>query len=180
MTDPTLAALRVAVRPAQPADSRGIAAVESAAWRDAYAGLIPAAALDTYLGLRRPDAWRAMVSANGREVVFVAHDADGVIGFASCGPVRDRLCRRAGFTGELYTLYVHPAWQGAGVGRRLFEEVRDCLIAAGRRDLLAWMLKGGPAAPFYRRLHGRRLWERPGSLCGARLTEVAFCWRNLE
>jgi GNAT superfamily N-acetyltransferase len=173
------AGLRVSVRPALPEDATGIAEVECATWRATYAGLLPQPVLDGYLGRGRSDSWRRLIAARRREVVFVAADEQGAVGFASCGRARDPLCRRAGFDVELYTLYVLPDWQGRRIGARLFEEICGCVVAGARRHLLVWMLKGGPADGFYRKLGGRRLWERPGSLLGARLTEVAFGWRDL-
>lgn len=175
---PTAAAAGLAVRPARAEDAAGIAQVEAAAWRDAYAGLLPEPVIAVHADPERRHAWRRRLGASGPELAFVAEDKDGVVGFASFGPTRDAAARRAGYTGEVYTLYVLPERQRLGLGRALFTEARDCLIASGRFGVMLWMLKDGPAGPFYRRLGGRALWRRPTRLLDHPIDEVAFGWRE--
>jgi ribosomal protein S18 acetylase RimI-like enzyme len=60
----------------------------------------------------------------------------------------------AGLTGELYALYLEPAWWSAGVGRALTETVLATLWEDGYRRVVLWVLTGNARA--------RRFYERAG------------------
>jgi ribosomal protein S18 acetylase RimI-like enzyme len=60
----------------------------------------------------------------------------------------------AGQTGELYALYLDPAWWSAGVGRALTETVLADLWEDGYRRVVLWVLTGNARA--------RRFYERAG------------------
>lgn len=179
MTAPLLVPTRVAVRPAVPDDAAAIALVEAASWSAAYGDLLPGEVVEQYTAPGRWRVWQQVLRAPGPELAFVAEDHLGVVGYASFGPTRDALSRRAGFTGELYTLYILPDSQRRGIGRELVREVQDCLSASRHADMVVWMLKGGPALNFYRRMGAQRLWERQSRLFGHRLNELALGWRHL-
>ena len=91
--------------------------------------------------------------------VFVADDEDmGVVGFGSCGPVRDPpegLSGREIRVGEVYTLYVEPDFQNRGLGRRLLDALFRQLRADGCDTAVLWMLADNPT-PLLLRGAGRR------------------------
>ncbi|MFN8498666.1 MAG: GNAT family N-acetyltransferase [Anaerolineae bacterium] len=60
-----------------------------------------------------------------------------------------------GYSGELYALYVLPAWHGLGVGRRLVAAVVAHLRGDGHQAMYVWVLAGNPANGFYQRLGGQ-------------------------
>ena len=61
---------------------------------------------------------------------------------------------RAGEVGELYAIYVTPAWWSAGVGRALMGSVLPALEAEGYRRVVLWVLADNARA--------RRFYERAG------------------
>ncbi len=61
---------------------------------------------------------------------------------------------RAGEVGELYALYVTPAWWSAGVGRALMGSVLSALEDGGYRRVALWVLADNARA--------RRFYERAG------------------
>jgi ribosomal protein S18 acetylase RimI-like enzyme len=61
---------------------------------------------------------------------------------------------RAGEVGELYALYVTPAWWSAGAGRALMGSVLSALAAGGYRRVVLWVLADNARA--------RRFYERAG------------------
>jgi ribosomal protein S18 acetylase RimI-like enzyme len=61
---------------------------------------------------------------------------------------------RAGGVGELYALYVTPAWWSAGVGRALMGSVLSALEDDGYRRVVLWVLADNARA--------RRFYERAG------------------
>jgi ribosomal protein S18 acetylase RimI-like enzyme len=99
------------------------------------------------------------------------------VGFAAGGPCQDCL---AGFTAELYAIYLLQRAQGRGAGRRLFEMVRAELAAAGFDDLMLWVLADNPACGFYERLGGAVVGERQIDIGGRALDERAYGWRQLS
>src|SRR5881398_2402612 len=108
------------VRRATPADALGIAEVNVASWRGAYAGLLPQPFLDSLSVESRTGQWRRQLE-DPSVVALVAVDAgDSVIGFASTGPSRDADADDS--TGELYAIYLHPSAWGSGIGAALHDE----------------------------------------------------------
>ena len=107
--------MAVIVKPIETEEElRGKAYVHWKAWHEAYAGLIPAAYLDTVteekclrIALRWPDN------------LLSAKDGDRVIGFAGYGSYRDDSLPD---TGEIFALYVLREYYGTGAGRLLMEE----------------------------------------------------------
>lgn len=60
----------------------------------------------------------------------------------------------AGETGELYAIYLTPAWWSAGVGRALTDAVLAALRATGYRRVVLWTLTANARA--------RRFYEKAG------------------
>jgi GNAT superfamily N-acetyltransferase len=73
-------------------------------------------------------------------------------GLPSLGPITP--AGLAGETGELYAMYLAPAWWSAGIGRALMEAVLAELYAAGYRRVVLWTLTGNARA--------RRFYDRAG------------------
>ena len=88
----------------------------------------------------------------------------GIIGYASYGPETDVLSApwphpltpggEQGRTGELYALYVRPAWWSTGTGRALMDRVLARTAAAGYQSVVLWVLRDN--------LRARRFYERAG------------------
>jgi ribosomal protein S18 acetylase RimI-like enzyme len=161
---------------AQVDDARALARIKIAAWAKTYRGIVPDAILD------RPDEdWQAQGFAQrlsgsfGR--CFVARNGSGsVIGFAECGAARDDL---EGFTGKLYSIYLHPDSQGQGVGRQLINAVITYLLAEGHRSML-WVIRDNhPACRFYERMGGQVVGERFEEIGGVQIPELAYGWHDL-
>src|SRR5665213_1789882 len=126
----------------------------------------------------RPDdaaAWQAAIKGPG--TVLVAEDARaGAIGLCSLGAARDG---GAGFDGEIYTLYVDPAFQGRGTGRALltgaFESFKDRKL----RSCLIWAHARNNACFFYEAMGGHRVATRTTRLMGELTPEIGFGWKRL-
>ena len=166
------------VRKAVPTDARSISQIYVDSWRSTYAGLLP----DEFLvGLdanaRETRWWRhVLADAPGRHVAFVAEAHDnGVVGFASGGPARDR---RFACDGEVYTLYLRDDHHGIGLGKRLFTTIAAQLVESRGPSLIVWVLGGNPARFFYEALGGKLVAHRPGTMGGARIEEIGFAWQD--
>jgi len=152
----------ISIRAARPGDEAGIARVHDAAWREAYLGVIPGRELERMIQRRGPNWWRRAIVGGTRLTVL---DFDETIaGYASYG--RNRMPALP-FSGEVFELYISPEYQGAGLGRRMFEAARADLSAHGYPSLVVWALAANErAVEFYLRLGGaivRRAPERFGA-----------------
>ena len=169
----------IEIRPGSPADAQAIAQVRRASWRAAYDGIIAAPIIDrataTSGTIASPPPYR-------RTLVALAGDHPAVIGYASYGPERtvasvfparpapapapagpqahpsaaDPLtpAGRAGAAGELYALYVTPAWWSAGAGRALMGSVLTALEAERYRRVVLWVLADNARARRFYELAG--------------------------
>ncbi|HET7419827.1 MAG TPA: GNAT family N-acetyltransferase [Candidatus Dormibacteraeota bacterium] len=165
------------VRRAEPDDATAIARVHVATWRTAYRGLLPDDFLASLDEAGYAERWRRTL-ADGADRVYVAENADRVIGFASGG--RER-AGEGGYSGELYAIYVLQEMQGHGHGRRLVQAVVGGLRELALRDMIVWVLRdNAPARRFYESLGGVYVRQQPITIGSAVLQEVSYGWRSLD
>jgi len=176
----------VTVRRAHAADAEGIAAVHAEVWRNAYAGILPAAYLARLSPQRLAMSYRrALVLREPGHAVFVAvaPDADAgsrCVGFVSGGRARRGLHDGATPQGEVETLYLLDDWREQGIGRRLMRAMAAHLAAIGCRSAFLWALSDNPATHFYRRLGGRLVSRERIFFAGAEVEQSAFLWSPIE
>ena len=148
----------VSVRTAWPADVSALADVQVRAWRESYAGLLPADVLDGLDADAIAARWQRSIEKPGdaRNRVLVALDRATVRGFAVTGasldPDADPLA-----DGEVVELIVDPRARGVGHGSRLVQACADTLRAdrftrariwvASTDDALREFLAGSGWAP---------------------------------
>ncbi len=167
--------LALSVHYARPQDAADLARIYIESWQDTYAGLIPHSLLGAMSLKGHTARWQATMRGPG--AVLVAEDAQhGAVGLASLGMARDG---GLGFEGEIYTLYVDPAFLGRGTGRALlagaFETFKDRKI----RSCLIWAHAHNNACFFYEAMGGRRVATRTTRLMGESTPEVGFGWKQL-
>jgi GNAT superfamily N-acetyltransferase len=125
------------VRLARTSDVDDIARVQIAAWRTAYAGLLPQAVLDE---LDADDiAWewgRALLQPGPHRLLVAIADAGVVAGASAVGPATDP---DATGSGEISLLVVDPDMWGRGHGSRLLQASVDHLVGAGHREAITWV-----------------------------------------
>lgn len=148
------------IRPAVADDADAIAEAHIAAWRVAYAHVVPRWFLDDpRFESARFDGWRRKLVDDHRPDGWDPHDqvfsgliAGRVVGFGHVGAALDE-----GADGELYGFYVHPDAWGTGLADALIER---CHAALADRfdDALLWVLTDNSRA--------RRFYERNGWSCG--------------
>jgi ribosomal protein S18 acetylase RimI-like enzyme len=167
--------LALSVRTARPDDAADLARIYIDSWQDTYAGVISHAVLSAMSRKSHAARWQAAIKGPG--TVLVAEDSQaGPIGLCSLGAARDG---GAGFDGEIYTLYVDPAFQGYGTGRALltgaFENLKDRKL----RSCLIWAHARNNACFFYEAMGGRRVATRTTRLLGELTPEIGFGWKQL-
>lgn len=108
------------VRPAGVTDADRLGDVHVQAWREAYAGIMPADHLAALDPAGRAQRWRTILGDPAGHRAQVA-TADGVVvGFASGGPSRDDPPEPAA---ELWSIYLLAAHHGTGLADRLLAAV---------------------------------------------------------
>jgi ribosomal protein S18 acetylase RimI-like enzyme len=175
----------IRIRRAARADAAAIGRVHVETWQATYAGLLPDAMLVAMSDVRQSAWWSQLLADPGEaRGVFVADDQEaGVVGFGSCGPMRDPpegLDGREIKVGEVYTLYVEPDFQNLGLGRQLLAALFRQLKADRCDTAVLWMLAENPTRFFYEGLGGERVGERIDTLSGVDVEEIAYAWRNLD
>ena len=148
------------VRAARASDASGLARVQVASWRAAFAGLVPDAVITeltseealTQWAERWRDAITAPPTSKHRVHVAVAEPGSAeVAGFAAAGPATDEDLW-AGTDAELYELHVLPELAAAadatvddepvGHDSRLLHAVADAFAEDGFRTAYTWALSG--------------------------------------
>lgn len=171
------------LRPATLDDADAIAETNAMAWRETYAGLMPAeilAGIDLDDWTRR---WRARICSNEiGEAVFVVLEDGAPVGFARCGRLTNPKLVPLGFDGEIASIYLLRRVQRLGLGRSLMARLAEHLMSVGCVSAAVWVLRDAPKARgFYEALGAAPLgvegvWE----VAGAVLPDLAYGWRDLR
>ena len=138
------------IRPARVRDVRQMARVHVRCWQETYRGLMPDAVLDDPgFPAARERMWTDVLTS-GRyrqnRVAFGGRDGE-LAGIAMSGPPGDAAA--AGWTRQLYVLYVDAADHGTGAGLALLEAVIDPAEPAA-----LWVADPNPRAQAFYRKHG--------------------------
>ena len=167
--------LALSVRQARPSDAADLARIYIESWHDAYAGILPHRLLSAMSAKGQAARWQQTMRGPG--AVLVAEDpAFGIIGLASLGPARDK---GLGLDGEIYTLYVDPAFLGRGAGKLLLAASFAALTEKKYRSCLIWAHARNNACFFYEAMGGKRVATRLTRLMGEETPEIAFGWKRL-
>lgn len=143
------------IRDPLPDDAAAIARVHVETWRSAYRGQLPDEFLDGLSVEQRTRGWRRVIEEGDPEwpemTVWVAEDAESVVGFCAVGPNRD--ADVGGAVGEVYAIYVDARHWDTGIGASLMNQA---LAWLGERygEVTLWVLESNE--------RGRRFYERGG------------------
>jgi ribosomal protein S18 acetylase RimI-like enzyme len=141
------------VRAARASDASGLARVQVASWRSAFAGLVPDAVIAELTSEEAvgqfAERWREAISAppTSKHRVHVAVEKPGepeILGFAAAGPATDEDLW-PGTDGELYELHVLPSVAAEGHDQRLLHAVADTFAEDGFSTGYTWTLAGDEA-----------------------------------
>ena len=162
----------ITIRRANVSDAEDIAAVHDAAWREAYAGIIPGRELEKMLVRRGPRWWHTAISRGSR--ISVVDFDETICGYVSYG--RNRLGEMP-YPGEIFELYLMPEFQGIGFGRRLFEAARQDLRQKDLARMMVWALaENTRAVGFYRHMGGQIVQEADENFGNTRCLRLAFAF----
>ncbi|MEP7063481.1 MAG: GNAT family N-acetyltransferase [Betaproteobacteria bacterium] len=168
----------VRIRRATVDDAVAIARVRVESWRTTYRGMIPQSYLDSMTVEASATLWDKSLSAqSARSQVFVAEDAEGVLGFAA-GVVLPEA--KLGFDADLAAVYLRPAYQRLGLGSKLVGVTAAALLAQKAQSMVVWVIAANKAArDFYLALGAALVVEQPFQWDGMDLVEAGYGWRDL-
>lgn len=164
------------IRRARLADAGAIAGVHVETWHNTYAGIIPDAILLGLTQAGQKRSWSRHLRADSDHTMVATVESGTVVAFGNGGRSNSKLTP---FTGEVFTLYVAPDFQGRGIGRALLMELFACLREAGLNSALIWVLAQNPARFFYHAMGGALVATRDEQFHGALLPAEAYGWRDL-
>jgi ribosomal protein S18 acetylase RimI-like enzyme len=135
----------VVVREMQEADIEAVSTVRVRSWKAAYAGLVPAAYLDS-MSVEADAATRrgTFARSTGAEDNLVAEVDGEVVGWACMGPSRDDDAPAG--DGELYAIYLLPEVFGTGVGKALMQVVFSYAVKRSYERLTLWVFRDNARA----------------------------------
>ena len=132
------------IRLATPADLQEIAAIHIESWKDAYAGVLPAAFMAEQIDLELARHWRG-IEIQSQDIVLVA-ETDALVGFAAVW------CRPVPF---IDNLHVRPSCRSRRVGSALMKAAAQELIKNGYNTAYLWVFESNQKAiRFYERMGG--------------------------
>lgn len=116
-----------------------------------------------------------MDSKKNNKYIFVAEDSiDGIIGFAACGIEGESNNKSIG---ELYAIYILKSYQNKGIGKLLFNCVKERLQEVNFNSIIIWALEDNhQACKFYEMIGGKKLKEKDIVIAGDTFKEIAYEW----
>jgi ribosomal protein S18 acetylase RimI-like enzyme len=124
------------VRPATLRDAKNIAELHNATFREAFKALISEAEIPAMPLEKRQAYWREAIEYSEPQV-HVALDDDKIVGFVGFDRSRDKGTPPT--MGEIWAIYVNPAYWGKGVGLALWDAAREGLMEEGCTHVSLWV-----------------------------------------
>jgi GNAT superfamily N-acetyltransferase len=157
----------IRVRPATTDDLDDLARVNIAAWRSAYAGIVPRAYLEAMDPEDYRQRWGVRISGeSGGPGEYLVGVLDGaLVSYVCFGPYRTQedapSPEDTADWGEIYAIYTDPEVQGRGVGSAVHDAALARMAALGHREAALWVLRGNVRT---RRWYAERGWRADGSI----------------
>jgi GNAT superfamily N-acetyltransferase len=146
-----------------------MARVQTDAWRDAYAGLLPDDLIASITVEHRTEMWTRAIVAD-HMTSWVAEVDETVVGICSLGPSEEHEA-----IGRIYTIYVLSPFWGRGVGSQLWDAALGEIASRFTGGEL-WVLESNARA---RRFYEHKGWRFDGGVredasFGQAISEVRY------
>ena len=155
-----------------------IASVLMKTWQQAYKGVIDQDYLDSLDLNQKIERWKNILQTPNRksQVYVFLNNQDQVVGVYSFGQSR---YPEHPFTHELYLIYILPQYQGRGLGRFIFEDIKKKLHALNAQNLCVTVLQKGPAVGFYKKMGAKIIQARKDEIGGKQYAEYLMGWDKI-
>lgn len=143
---------RAVFRPACSEDAPQLAQIHLQSWQAVYRGVLSAGYLaDLAAGVDRRAERLSDAISHARFSIWVAQLDEHPVAWASFGPSRDADALPG--TGELRAINLLPQVWAQGIGKALWQHVRQGLISTGHDSATVWVIQGNQRAlGFYQSL----------------------------
>ena len=174
--------MNIKIREAVVADAASIATININTWKIAYKGIIPQAYLDSLSIDEKIPRWKKTIAhlKENCKQIFVAEvfnlNKNKIVGFSVGGPSHFEKTR---IDGELYAIYILPAYWRQKIGTRLFYSMIDYFLNRNYKDMIIWSLKDNPACKFYKKMGGSPKFNKTLTYGGKELDTLGFYWGSL-
>jgi GNAT superfamily N-acetyltransferase len=163
----------LSIRDARVEDALPMEELLVAAWQTAYSGVVDPAFAATRRGNDYAGKFRSML-ASGEYRLRVAEVDGRVAGLATGAPLESEA-----YDCETKGLYVHPDYQGRGIGTALLRDMMAHFRQKGCRSMIVWTFLGVKNNGFYLALGGS-LSEREDREFGGKSYPMAGFAFNLQ
>ena len=158
------------IRPMTPGDALAVARVHVETFRHTYNVIINESFLSAMTYENSASRILRRMEKDGRG--FVHADGNEIVAFADGGPERDS---DEVYRGEVYSLYVLPAYQSRGYGRELVRQLVLSLYEDALSPVVVWVLEENTCARgFYESLSGRVVKRGSWTVGDQQLPEVGY------
>jgi ribosomal protein S18 acetylase RimI-like enzyme len=128
-----------------PADLRRVAEIHIAAWRHAYAGVLPAERLAALDLDEQTELWESALFHRPFRTNLILEDDGAIHGWCAIGPARDD-DEDDHHTGEIYGVHVHPASHRRGHGTTLLAHAHQSFRDRAWRESILWVVEANATA----------------------------------
>jgi GNAT superfamily N-acetyltransferase len=169
--------MRFAVREATLEDAGGIARVHTDSWQESYRGILPSHVLDRIdVGQRLATRERILRARSGLHLVAYDVSRGDIVGFCDAGASRGE----PSYAGEVYAIYFAYHAKRYGLGREMFEQVREWMPSRGMHSMIVWVLANNPhARRFYEAMGGAAGHTKRSMVGGYPVVEQAYLWARV-
>lgn len=141
----------IEIRYARPGDARALGEIQSSSWRAAYKGVVPDCVLAAYTPEAREKAFEGFLAA-GESRNAIAFCDGRPAGWACFEKCRD--ADAPALRGEIWGIYLSPAYWRRGIGSKLLFWTIDKLKAIGFTSVSLWVLEENANARAFYEHHG--------------------------
>ena len=139
------------IRSATKEDAGVLARIHVDAWQAAYRTIVPDSFLERFTVEKRTKAFYEAVQ-NHSEETYVVQLGDQAVGILTIGKNRDDDLDKE-LVGEIWGIYLDPAYWRQGIGARLVREAEAKLLARGYNELVLWVFRDNwNARKFYQKM----------------------------
>jgi len=171
----------IKIRPAQKSDSTAMGRILVTGNQKAFQGRVPDICLDSFTAEESAHNWaESFVSEtkfDDHDKLFVAEVGNEVVGFAMLSECQEFF---DGYSMELNTIYIDPAWQRQGIGRQLLTRIAMEMQQEKQTNLMVGILAENPNQEFYRKLGAVQLGTRPYNWEGYQTEEIIYGFEHVQ
>jgi ribosomal protein S18 acetylase RimI-like enzyme len=176
------------IRPATADDAATLAHTHVQGWRDSGAGTVDPVYLGSLGATEERDLqskWPGWLQDPQSRALIAFNSVGEAAGFIYFGRVRTPIPGQSPirplYTGEIYALYILPAFHRQGLGRRLLRAAAEELATMKHKSLCLWVLEGNRrAVDFYKAVGGQRCGKKETDLGGGKYQDICMGWRSTD